>query len=151
MKFGASTFIWVSPFSDDKLQMVDTVKEFGFDLIEVCIEDLAVISPQKAREAVDRAGIGAIVCGAFGPTRDVSSDDAGIQEEGMSDLRTCIDYAEVIGSPSVIGPKYSATGKAALCSCEGEAVEPGGKEPETCRRICGKKGNQACDRAAQQV
>ena len=39
MRYGASTFIWVSPFSNKTLDLVDRIKDFGFDLIEVCIED----------------------------------------------------------------------------------------------------------------
>ena len=39
MQFGASTFIWVSPFSNKTLDLIDRVKAFGFDLIEVCVED----------------------------------------------------------------------------------------------------------------
>ena len=43
MKFGASTFIWASPFSNDTLDLVDKVARLGFDLIEVCVEDPATI------------------------------------------------------------------------------------------------------------
>ena len=33
MRVGASTFIWVSPFSNKTLDLIDRVKAFGFDLI----------------------------------------------------------------------------------------------------------------------
>ena len=39
MQYGASTFIWVSPFSNKTLDLIDKVKEIGFDLIEICVED----------------------------------------------------------------------------------------------------------------
>jgi len=124
MQFGASTFIWVSPFSNDKIDfLVEKVKNFGFDLIELCIEDPAIINPQKVREATQKASIGAIACGAFGPDRDISSEDVGIQENGINYIKTCIDYAAAMGSPVVVGPMYSATGKARLLS-------PGEKEDQ---------------------
>lgn len=59
-----------------------------------------------------------IVCGAFGSNRDISSEDLSLQEGSINYLRTCIDYAKILGSPSVIGPMYSATGKARLLSKE---------------------------------
>jgi hypothetical protein len=43
MQFGASTFIWVSPFSNKTLGLIKKVREMGFDIIEICIEDLATI------------------------------------------------------------------------------------------------------------
>ena len=36
MRVGASTFIWVSPFSNRTLDLIDRVKAFGFDLILLC-------------------------------------------------------------------------------------------------------------------
>ena len=41
MKFGASTFIWTSPFGDDRLHLCRHVAALGFDVIEVCVEDPA--------------------------------------------------------------------------------------------------------------
>jgi D-psicose/D-tagatose/L-ribulose 3-epimerase len=118
MLFGASTFIWVSPFSNENLWLVKKVKQFGFDLIEICIETPNVIDPFKVKVELDIVGIGAIVCGAFGPNRDISSNEQTVQQKGKEYIKTCIDYAEILGSPSVIGPMYSATGKARLLSQE---------------------------------
>ena len=39
MQFGASTFIWVSPFSNRTLELMDRAKAMGFDILEICIED----------------------------------------------------------------------------------------------------------------
>jgi hypothetical protein len=39
MRVGASTFIWVSPFSNKTLDLIDRVKAFGFGLIEIRVED----------------------------------------------------------------------------------------------------------------
>jgi D-psicose/D-tagatose/L-ribulose 3-epimerase len=124
MQFGASTFIWASPFSDDKIDyLVEKIKNFGFDLIELCIENPDIINPEKVRKAIVKANIDAIVCGAFGPMRDVSSKDESIQENGISYLKTCVDYAKIIGSPIVVGPMYSATGKARLLSPKKKAEQ----------------------------
>lgn len=118
MKFGASTFIWVSPFSNNTLDLIEKVKIFGFDSIEICIEDPEVINPKIVRKALDKAGISPIICGAFGPNRDISNEDKVIQNLGIDYLKTCIDYAENLGSSIVAGPMYSATGKTRLLSTE---------------------------------
>ena len=80
MRIGASTFIWVSPFSSDTLDLIDKVKAFGFDLIEICVEDPDTIDTAVIGRALKRAGLGVTVCGAFGPNRDMSSDDPAVRQ-----------------------------------------------------------------------
>ena len=49
MRFGASTFIWESPFGDDKLHLAHRVAGLGFDTLEICIEDPARVSADAVR------------------------------------------------------------------------------------------------------
>ena len=58
MRYGASTFIWVSPFSNKTLDLVDRIKEFGFDLIEICIEDPGTIDPSAIRARAKSVDLG---------------------------------------------------------------------------------------------
>ena len=110
MQFGASTFIWVSPFSNRTLELMDRAKAMGFDILEICIEDPDTIDVAAIRAKAAETGIGVTICGAFGPSRNVSSEDAAVRGEGLDYLKRCIDFAEGLGSPSVCGPMYSAVG-----------------------------------------
>jgi D-psicose/D-tagatose/L-ribulose 3-epimerase len=110
MRYGASTFIWVSPFSNKTLDLMDRVKATGFDLIEICVEDPETIDVAAIGARAARAGVGVTICGAFGPGRDLSSEDEAIRETGAAYLRRCIDFAENLGSPFVSGPMYAAVG-----------------------------------------
>jgi D-psicose/D-tagatose/L-ribulose 3-epimerase len=114
MKFGASTFIWVSPFSNQTLDLIDKVKNIGFDYLEICIEDPETIDVKAIRNHLNETGLEALVCGAFGPNRDISSEDAATRIQGVEYIKTCIDIAAELGSPLVSGPMYSATGKTRL-------------------------------------
>jgi D-psicose/D-tagatose/L-ribulose 3-epimerase len=118
MKFGASTFIWVSPFSNQTLNLIDKVKNIGFDYLEICIEDPETIDVTSIRNHLNEVGLQALVCGAFGPNRDISSDDESVRQQGVDYIKTCIDIAVQLGSPLVSGPMYSATGKTRLLSPE---------------------------------
>jgi D-psicose/D-tagatose/L-ribulose 3-epimerase len=115
---GASTFIWASPFGDDKLHLARHVKELGFDVLEICIEDPSRVTAEAVAEAAADAGVTVSVCGAFGPDRDVSHEDAPQRRRGVEYLKVCVDIAAEVGSPHVAGPMYSATGKARLLSPE---------------------------------
>jgi D-psicose/D-tagatose/L-ribulose 3-epimerase len=114
MRIGASTFIWVSPFSNRTLDLIDRVKAFGFDLIEICVEDPETIDVAAIGARARSAGIDVTICGAFGPDRDLSADDQAVRTAGLSYLRRCVDYAAALGSPFVSGPMYSAVGKTRL-------------------------------------
>jgi D-psicose/D-tagatose/L-ribulose 3-epimerase len=123
MKFGASTFIWVSPFSNKTLGLIKKVRQIGFDLIEICIEDPSTIDPTRIKEALQESSIGATICGAFGPDRDASSEDGRIRENTVLYLKNCIDVAAELGSSLVAGPMYSATGKTRLLSRDARAKQ----------------------------
>lgn len=113
-EFGISTFILVSPFTDQDVDQFDVAKEMGYDLIEVCIEDPAVVSAEALKKASERTGLPVSICGAFGPDRDVSHEDPQKRRQGIDYLKVCVDIAQAVGSPHVAGPMYSATGKARL-------------------------------------
>jgi len=114
MKFGANTFIWESPFSTAAIDLVDKVASMGFDVFEIAVEDPALIDLPVMKAALQRHGLGAIVCGAFGPGRDLSSDDPAVVRACEEYLTWCIDAAAELGSPVVCGPMYASVGKARL-------------------------------------
>ena len=66
MEFGASTFIWVSPFSNWTLDLMDRAKAMGFDLLEICVEDPDTIDVPAIRARAEETKIGVTICGAFG-------------------------------------------------------------------------------------
>ncbi|MCU1408146.1 MAG: sugar phosphate isomerase [Microbacteriaceae bacterium] len=121
--FGISSFILASPFTDADVDEFDYANLVGFDLIEVCIEDPAQLSTGSLIEASQRTGLPVSICGAFGPDRDVSHEDAEKRKQGVDYLKLCIDFAQAVGSPHVAGPMYSATGKTRLLSPEERAQQ----------------------------
>ena len=118
MRYGASTFIWASPFSNRTLDLFDLVKALGFDILEICVEDPATIDVSAIRARAARTGVSVTICGAFGPTRDLSAEDATTRETGLAYVERCIDFAKALGSPFVSGPMYAATGATRLLSDE---------------------------------
>jgi len=114
MKFGASTFIWVSPFSNDTMYLFDKVKQQGFDVLEVCIENPDTIDPATIKKAAESAGVEVLICGAFGSDRDISADDPVTRQAGVKYIKTCIDIAAEVGSKLVSGPMYSEVGRFGL-------------------------------------
>jgi D-psicose/D-tagatose/L-ribulose 3-epimerase len=115
-KLGLSTFVLASPFTNTDLHLMGKVKEMGFDVIEICIEDPAKLSSAEMLSAAREHELDISICGAFGPDRDVSHEDEKVRDLGIQYLNTCVDFAAEVGSAYVSGPMYSATGKARLLS-----------------------------------
>jgi D-psicose/D-tagatose/L-ribulose 3-epimerase len=111
---GLSTFVLASPFTDADVGLFKTVKDIGYQVIEVCVEDPRLLTAGALRQAAHGTGLQISICGAFGPERDVSHDDPTMRALGIEYLRQCVDIAAAVGSPHVAGPMYSATGKARL-------------------------------------
>jgi len=114
MRFGASTFIWVSPFSNRCLELLRKIRAIGFDVVEICIEDPATIDPSAISPILEETGLAVLTCGVFGPERDISSDDPAIRQRGMDYLFRAIDLSHGVGSRVLAGPMYSAVGKTRL-------------------------------------
>lgn len=116
---GLSTFILASPFSDSDGDAFRKVADFGYDVIEVCVENPALLTAEAIRRAASETGLQVGVCGAFGPDRDLSNEDPEGRAAGVAYVKTCVDLAQAVGSPHVAGPMYATTGKTRMLSPAG--------------------------------
>ncbi len=123
IQFGASTFIWVSPFNTASFHLVKKVKSMGYDILEVAVEDKDLIYWPTLKELAKEAGIKITISGAFGPDRDISSTDAAIRKNGLNYINDCVKIAADMGSPIFTGPVYSAVGKTRIVSPEQKKQE----------------------------
>jgi len=116
MLFGVSTFLWVSPFNTNSFDLVYKVKEMGFDIIEVAVEQKDLVDWAKLKNLVKQTGLQVTISGAFGPERDISNTDPVIREKGLQYIKECIEIAKFMESPIFGGPVYSAVGKTRFIS-----------------------------------
>ena len=112
MKFGVNTFVWVSPCTTQAvIDLAPHVKELGFDILELSIENPSLVDVSRVKTILDENGLLPIVCGAFGLDRNLCSPNPQYRENAKSYIRWLIDAAAELGSPVVCGPMYSAVGK----------------------------------------
>ncbi len=114
MKIGVNTWVWTSPFSTKEFHLIPKVKQMGFDVLEVALDDASIIDAKLLRKMTEDNGLAVTVCGAFGPRRDISSDDPAIRREGVDYVKQSIRFTEEVGSTLFSGPVYSAVGKARM-------------------------------------
>jgi D-psicose/D-tagatose/L-ribulose 3-epimerase len=117
MRFGINTFLFTSPFTNDSTKLFGQFKRWGFESVEIPIEDPSHIEPAHVKRALEKAGlVCGSVCACMGPDRDLRGTPEN-QETGKAYLKAIIDQAAELGNAKVIGPVYSAVGRA-------DAVEP---------------------------
>lgn len=113
MKFGVNTFVWVSPFTSEAVdEIAYKVKQFGFDILEIACEDPSKIDVSRVHDAVKKNHLDVVVCGAFGPDRNICSENQEIIKTAKSYIKWLIDAAEALNAEVVAGPMYSSVGKA---------------------------------------
>jgi D-psicose/D-tagatose/L-ribulose 3-epimerase len=109
---GANTWIWVSPVTDERLaELAPRIKGWGFDQIELPIEEVTDWDPVRTADLLEELGLGMSVCCVMGPGRDFTDDDGQAVAATREYLRACVDAAATVGAKVVGGPMYAPTGK----------------------------------------
>src|SRR5688572_15729102 len=112
MRFGINSFLFVSPFVTASTKLFSQFKKWGFETVEIPVEDPSHIDPAAVKTAAAKAGIAVgSLCACMGPGRDFRGT-AQEQKTAMDYVKTLIDQAAIIGCPRIIGPIYSVVGKA---------------------------------------
>jgi D-psicose/D-tagatose/L-ribulose 3-epimerase len=123
VKFGVSTWLWTSPFSTETVALFSKIKEMGYDMVEIPVEDPSLIDTTKVKEALIRYGLEPIICGAFGTSRDLTNDDPSYHKTSFDYIQACFEICEKLDAGFLAGPMYSAVGKARLVSPEQKKKE----------------------------
>jgi D-psicose/D-tagatose/L-ribulose 3-epimerase len=112
---GVNAWVWTSPFTTqdgpDGLGLLDKVKQMGFDSFEFGLEDPSHVDPAKLKAKAEQTGLKLVICGAFGPDRDLTHDDASVRENSLNYITKAIEICAKSGTPVLAGPMYSAVGK----------------------------------------
>ena len=112
MRFGINSFLFVSPFVTASTKLFSQFKKWGFETVEIPVEDPSHIDPAAVKAAAAKAGIAVgSLCACMGQGRDLRGTPEE-QKTATDYVKTLIDQAAIIGCPRIIGPIYSVVGKA---------------------------------------
>jgi D-psicose/D-tagatose/L-ribulose 3-epimerase len=82
--------------------------------VEIAVEDPTLIDIRKVKAGLEKYHLKAMVCGAFGPSRDLTHEDVSVHENCFSYIEACFDFCNELGTGFLGGPMYSAVGKARM-------------------------------------
>lgn len=117
--FGVSTWLWTSPLTTAAAaELFPKIRDLGFGVVEIPVEDPALLDVDRLRGLLDETGLQASVCGAFGPGRDLTHADPAVRRQGLGYIGRCLEICEGLGARFFAGPMYSQVGKVRQLSPE---------------------------------
>ena len=123
MRFGINSFLFTSPFTNASTKLFKQFKTWGFETVEIAVEDPSHIDPAHVKAELDKAKLACgSVCAAMGPGRDFRGTPEE-QKTAMDYCKALIDQMVVLGCPTLIGPVYSVVGKADAVEASVQKVE----------------------------
>ena len=97
MKLGIHAYEWCSEWSNDTLDIIDKVKEWGFDFIEIPLMRLDLFDPKAVRERLDGFEV-ATSNVLLADDVDVTSFDPEVRRNGVNYLKDCVKASAEAGA-----------------------------------------------------
>jgi D-psicose/D-tagatose/L-ribulose 3-epimerase len=109
---GVNTWVWTSPLTDAALaELAPRISAWGFDVIELPVENPGDWDPVRARALLDSLGLAASVVLVMGAGRELVAADATTVLYTQDYLRHVVDVAAAVGAPAISGPAYASVGR----------------------------------------
>ena len=112
MRFGINTFLFTCPFTNRSTRLFPKFKRWGFESVEISIEDLAHIDPEYVKAKLAENDL---VCGSVTPCLGPDKDLRGTpqqQRAGVEFMKRVIDQMLPLESNTLVGVVYSTVGRA---------------------------------------
>jgi D-psicose/D-tagatose/L-ribulose 3-epimerase len=112
MRLGINTFLFSCPFTNASTRLFPKFRRWGFDTVEIAIENLAHTDPAFVVDQLQRHRL---ACGSvtpcLGPDKDLRGT-ATQQRAGVRFLRQVIDRMVALDARTLVGVVYSTVGRA---------------------------------------
>jgi len=112
MKYGAHSYLFVERWADDKLDLLDRVKELGMDCFEIGVGDDVPFTPELTRRRAETLGLDLLIGpgGEWPVECDVSADSAEDRKRGLAWHKKQVDLANQLGAVAYCGALYGHPG-----------------------------------------
>ncbi|MEU7848580.1 sugar phosphate isomerase/epimerase family protein [Micromonospora parva] len=110
---GVNPWVWASPVDDKALaELIPRIAGFGFDAVELPIEQPGDWDPIRTRDLLAEHGlVAAGVCAVTPPGRELVDAAPAVVESTVAYLMGCVASAAAVGAGCVGGPAYASVGR----------------------------------------
>ncbi|MBV8895662.1 MAG: sugar phosphate isomerase/epimerase [Acidobacteriaceae bacterium] len=110
MKFGVNTFLWSAAFTAEHFPKLKTIRDYGFDGVEVSLFKPEEFPANEIRRALEENGLECTVCSVLLPGFSLISPDENIRRTTIHHLSACIEKTAEAGAKIIAGPLYHPVG-----------------------------------------
>jgi len=111
MRFGMNLLMWTDTLSDEKLPLLDELKEIGFDTIEIPCFDLDNLDNYaKWGKRFDELELSRTGTAVRGPDENPISADPTVRRNGVEANKRNLDCCAAAGCEAMVGPFHAALG-----------------------------------------
>jgi D-psicose/D-tagatose/L-ribulose 3-epimerase len=111
MKTGMNLLLWTTHVTPEHDPILDQLKAFGFDAVEVPIFDTADLAPfERLGKRLNGLGLRATAVTVMGPETNPISPDAKIRAAAVAHLDRVMECGQAFGCEILCGPIHSAIG-----------------------------------------
>jgi D-psicose/D-tagatose/L-ribulose 3-epimerase len=111
MKIGMNLLLWTTHVTPEHDAILDQLKAFGFDALEIPIFDTADLAPfERLGKRIKSLGYGATAVTVMGPQTNPISPDAKIRAAAVAYLDRVMECGQAFGCEILCGPIHSAIG-----------------------------------------
>jgi D-psicose/D-tagatose/L-ribulose 3-epimerase len=110
MKFGVNTFIWAASFDKSNVPLLASIKEHGFDGVEVPCFRARDFAADDIRKGVQANGLECTACSVLPQGFSLISEDGDVRAKTIVHMRECIQAVAEAGARVIAGPLYSPVG-----------------------------------------
>lgn len=111
MKLGLNTLLFTAGFDESHLPLLDKVKQWGFDGIEIARFSFDGFPARSIGQKVRDAGLECTFCSALTGDLSLISEDASVRRRASDFIRQGVETAAEIGSTVFVGPFCSPVGQ----------------------------------------
>lgn len=109
MKYGMNLLLWTGELNDSLLPILDKLKKFGFDGVEVPMFNLDLDYAAWGKR-LDDAGLARTAVTVRNVDDNPISPDAAVRAKGVELNNKTLDCCAAIGAETLVGPFHSALG-----------------------------------------
>ena len=108
MKIGMNMLLWTNHVTEDHFSIVDTLKETGYDGIELFLGEGNVPHYSKLGTHFSNINMGTTCVASLAPEENIASPDLKIREAGLDKLKWSIDVGAAVNAEVICGPFHSS-------------------------------------------
>jgi D-psicose/D-tagatose/L-ribulose 3-epimerase len=109
MKYGMNLLLWTGELNDDLLPILDKLKKFGFDGVELPLFNLDLDYAAWGKR-LDEAGLARTAVTVRNVEDNPISSDSSVRAKGVELNKKTLDCCAAVGAETLVGPYHSALG-----------------------------------------